>query len=175
MDGRRRTPALSTLLLVAFSGFQSSLVSAGDAKTRLPDTAPIYLSGRLEKQFLRAVSVNLRLDDKLTPRRAELGIMELASPKGAKPARYKSRIVPILLEKAPGNNESYVVSRMPADLLNPDEVLTLRLIAASGGGDSATLAICGSDGNVCREVKLTQVSLPKAPVKLQAEKVDDRR
>jgi hypothetical protein len=175
MDGRTRPRALHTLLFVVFSSCLGGLGSAGDAHKRLPDTSPIYISARLNKEFLGAVSVNLRLDDKVTPRRAELGLMELVSPKGAKPTRYKTKIVLILLEKAPGNSEAYVVSRMPADLIKPDETLTIRLTAASGDGDSANLALCGSDGNVCREIKLTQMRLPKEPVNLEREKADDAR
>jgi hypothetical protein len=124
---------------------------------------------------LGAVSVDLRVDDKVAPRRAELGLMTLVSPKGAKPTRYTTKFVPILLEKTPGNSETYVVARMPADLIKPDESLTIRLIAASGDGDSASLALSGSDGNVCQEIKLTQVRLPKKPVQLELENGDDAR
>lgn len=169
MDGRTLPRALSALSFVVFSLCLGGLGSAGDGHKRLPDTSPIYISARLTKEFLGAVSVNLRLDDKVTPRRAELGFMELVSPKGAKPTRYKTKIVPILLEKAPGNSEAYVVSRMPADLIKAEETLTIRLTAASGDGDSASLALCGSDGNVCREIKLTQIRLPKEPVNLERE------
>jgi len=162
------------LLFVVLSACLSGLGSAGDAHKRLPDKSPIYISPHLDKEFLGAVSVDLRVDDKATPRRAELGLMEVVSPKGAKPTRYKRKFIPILLDKAPGNSDSYVVSRMPADLIKPDETLTIRLTSASGDGDSASLALCGSDGNVCREIKLTQVRLPKEPVKLESEKEDTR-
>jgi len=135
----------------------------------------MFISPRLDREFLGAVSVDLRVDDKVTARRAELGLMELVSQKGAKPTRYKTKRIPILLEKAPGNSDSYIVSRMPADLIKPDETLTIRLTSASGDADSATLALCGSDGNVFREIKLTQVRLPKEPFKLESEKGDDTR
>jgi len=175
MDGRTRPLAVNALLVVVFSSCLSGLGSAGDAHKRLPDTSPIYISPRLDKAFLGAVSVDLRLDDKVTPRRAELGLMQLVSPKGKKPTRYKRTLVPILLEKVPGNSEAYVVSRMPADLIKTDETLTIKLTAASGDGDSASLALCGSDGNVCQEIKLPLVQLPKEPVKLESEKADDGR
>jgi hypothetical protein len=173
MDGLTRRHATIPLLFVIFSACSNGLGAAEDAHKRLPDNSPIYAGPRLEKEFLGAVSVNLRLDDKAAPRRAELGLMELVSPKGAKPTRYKTKLVPVLLEKAPGNSEAYVFSRFPADLIKPDEILTIRLNSASGEEDSASLAICGSDGNVCREIKLTQVGLPKEPVKLESEKADD--
>ncbi len=131
--------------------------AAGDADKRLPANSPIYISAHLDKEFLGAVSVDLRVDDKATPRRAELGLMQLVSQKGAKPTRYKTKFIPILLEKAPGNSDSYVVARMPADLIKADETLTIRLTSASGDGDGASLALFGSDGNVCREIKLNQV------------------
>ncbi len=173
MDGRTLPRLVSALLFVTFSSLFSGPGSAGDDHKRLPDNSPIYISSRLEQEFLGAASIDLRLDDKVTPRRAELGIMKLVSPKGTKPTRYKTKLIPILLEKAPGNSEAYVVSRMPADLIKPDETLTVRLAAASGDGDSATLALCGSDGTVCHEIKLTQVRLPKEPAPLESDKSDD--
>jgi len=175
MDGRTRPFAVIALLFVVLSLCLSGKGSAGDADKRLPADSPIYISAHLDKEFLGAVSVDLRVDDKATPRRAELGLMQLVSQKGAKPTRYKTKFMPILLEKAPGNSDSYVVARMPADLIKADESLTIRLTPASGDGDRASLALCGSDGNVFREIKLTQVRLPKAPVKLESEKGDDRR
>ncbi len=173
MDGRIRPLAVIALLFVVLSSCLSGHCSAGDAHKRLPAKSPIFISSRLDKEFLGAVSVDLRVDDKVTPRRAELGFMELVSQKGAKPTRYKTKFIPILLEKSPGNSDVYVVSRMPADLIKPDETLTIRLTSASRDGDSATLALCGSDGNVCREIKLTQVRLPKEPLKLESEKGND--
>ncbi len=175
MDGRTRPLASIALLFVILSSCLSAKGSAGDADKRLPANSPIYISAHLDKEFLGAVSVDLRVDDKATPRRAELGLMQLVSQKGAKPTRYKTKFIPILLEKAPGNSDSYVVARMPADLIKADETLTIRLTSASGDGDGASLALFGSDGNVCREIKLNQVRLPKAPVTLGSEKGDDTR
>jgi hypothetical protein len=175
MDGRSRSHALNAILVVVFSSCLSGLLSAGDARERLRDSSPIYISPRLDREFLGAVSVDLRLDDKVTPRRAELALMTLLSPKGEKPTRYKTKLIPILLEKAPGSSEAYVVARLPADLIKPDETLTIRLIAASGDGERAALALCGGDGNVSREINLTQVRLPSNPVDLELEKADDAR
>lgn len=175
MDGRNRRRALNTLLLAACFACSSRPGSGGEPPKRLPDTSPIYISSRLAKEFLGAVSIDLRLDDKVNPRRAELGLMKLVSPKGAKPTKYKTKVVPIVLEKAPGNSETYVVSRMPADLIKSEETLTIRLTGASGDGDSASLALCGSDGNICQEIKLTQMRPPKEPVNLETEKADDAR
>jgi hypothetical protein len=163
------------LLFVVASSYLTGLGSAEDTQKRLPLNAPLYISPYLDTEFLGAVSVNLRVDDKATPRRAELGLMQLVSQKGAKPTRYKTKIMPILLEKAAGNSDSYVVSRMPADLINPDEALTIRLSSASGDGDSVYLTLCGSNGKPCRDIKLTPVKLPIEPVKLESEQEDRPR
>jgi hypothetical protein len=175
MDGPTRPRSVVALLFAVFSSCLVGPGSAGDAHKRLPEKAPIYVSPRLEKEFLGAVSINLRVDDKVTPRKAELRLLELVSKKWARPTRYKTKVIPIVLEKAPGNSDSYVVSRMPADLIKPDETLTVRLSSASGEGDCANLALGDSDGNVRREIKLTQVRLPKEPVQFEKEKADDTR
>jgi hypothetical protein len=179
MDGRNRSRRVPAIVLVMFASCLNTGGRGGDDPNYnhkwLPDNAPIYLSSRLHKKFLGAVSVHLRLDDKVSPRRAEMGLMQLVSPSGAKPKRYKTKVVPILLEKTPGNTEAYIVSRMPADLIKPDETLTVRLTAASGDGENASLILCGSDGNICGEIKLAQVPMAKEPVPLQTEKADDGR
>ncbi|MGO9466896.1 MAG: hypothetical protein ACLQIB_33185 [Isosphaeraceae bacterium] len=175
MDGRTRPSAVIALLFVVVSSSLSGLGNAEGAYKSLPDNAPLYISPRLDREFLGAVSIDLRVDDKVTPRRAELGLMQLVSQKGATPTRYKTKLIPILLEKVAGNSDSYVISRMPADLIKPDEALTITLTTASGDGDSAHLTLCGSDGKPCRDIKLNPVNLPKEPVKLESEQEDHPR
>jgi len=175
MDGRTLLRPVIAVLSVVLSACLSGLAAGEDAHTQLSDKSPIYISNSLDKTFLGAVSVHLRVDDKVTPRRAELGLMELVSKKGAKPTRYRTKFIPILLDKVPGNSDLFIVSRMPADLIKPDESLTIRLISASADEDSASLILSGSDGNPCRDIKLTQVKLPKEPDKLESEKREGLR
>jgi hypothetical protein len=170
MDGRTLPRPVIAFLTVVLAWWLTGLASGEDTQKQLPDKSPIFTSSGLDNEFLGAVSIHLRVDDKAAPRRAELGLMARISKKGEKPTRYRTKVVPIVLDKTPGNSDVFGVSRMPADLIRPDETLQIRLGSASVDVDSVSLVLCGSDGNPCRDIKLTQVKLPAKPVALESEK-----
>jgi hypothetical protein len=181
MDGRIRAHrlALFSFLTVVAASCVSGPAGAADNNNRFASKSPLYISPRLDREFLGAVSVDLRVDaTTLAPsRRAEL---ELLSKNPAKSPKLRSRIVPITLERtspregsrsesAPSDTGlTYVVSGIPPELLRRGEILQLILSSGSDQRDTARLTLCGSDGKPSLDIKLIRVKAHE-PVKLESD------
>jgi hypothetical protein len=180
MDGRIRflTTFASMYVIAAWS---AACPVVGDDVKRKANESALYASPELEKEFLGAVSVDLRIKAS-TAAPSCAAKLELRSKNSEKFPRYKTKVVSISLSRRTESNSShadgttepsektYVVSGLPSDFLKPNQSLTLKLTSEGDEGEEAELLLSGGESKEPSSVKLSRVRLPKESVKLKAAK-----
>jgi hypothetical protein len=170
MDGQIRRRAVIKLLPFIMI-VHGSPVIANDSENPKHRDVKMYMSPRLEKEFLGAVSVDLRFEESNgQPQRCKL---KLFSHSDTSANGLKSTTVAITLKEVSPSAEStprdaydqgyitYNVSGLPSEVLKSGDALQLRL-AAKGGGDEETAQLlqCGRDGKPSRRIELTLAVIP---------------
>jgi hypothetical protein len=169
MDGQIRRRAVIKLLPF-FMIVHGSLVVANDSENPKQRDVKMYMSPRLEKEFLGAVSVDLRFEESNgQPQRCRL---KLFSHSDTSANGLKSTTVAITLKAVSSSAGSslrdaydqgyitYDVSGLPSEVLMTGDALQLKLAAKGGNEETAQLLHCGRDGKPSRRIELTLAVIP---------------
>jgi hypothetical protein len=169
MDGQIRRRAIINLLSF-LAIMHGSLVLAGDGENLKRRDVKMYMSPGLEKEFLGAVSVDLRFEESAgKPQKCQL---KFFSHSATSANGLKSKTVSITLKPVAQTAEStrrdvdgngystYVVSGVPPEILNSGYALQLKLPTKGGDEEIAQLVLCGRDGRPTRQLTLTLATIP---------------
>jgi hypothetical protein len=169
MDGQIRRRVVINLLPLIMIVHGSPIVANYSENPKHRDVK-MYMSPRLEKEFLGAVSVDLRFEESNgQPQRCKL---KLFSHSDTSANGLKSTTVAITLKEVSSTAEStsrvaydrgyttYNVSGLPSEVLKSGDALQLKLAAKGGDDGTAQLLLRSRDGKPSRQIELTLAVIP---------------